>query len=102
MDSEDVRSVSSADIDTVRDFLARHLPQANGALRSSAVCFYTNTPDFHFVVDRHPVDERVVVASACSGHGFKFASVMGEIVADLVRGTTPEFDLSMFRFDREA
>jgi len=48
------------------------------------VCMYTNTPDGHFVIDHLIEDSNVIVASACSGHGFKFASVIGEILADLV------------------
>jgi sarcosine oxidase len=51
------------------------------------VCMFTNTPDDHFVVDLHPEYEQVSFASSCSGHGYKFASVIGEIMADLaVRG----------------
>ena len=48
------------------------------------VCLYTNTPDYHFIVDRHPRRPEVVVAGGFSGHGYKFASVIGEIVTDLV------------------
>jgi sarcosine oxidase len=94
------RSVSQPDLDDIRAFLARHLPTANGELVTSAVCYYTNTPDFHFVLDRHVAHDRVVVASVCSGHGFKFSAVVGEIVADLVEGAKPAFDLSMFRMSR--
>ncbi|HAH49321.1 MAG TPA: N-methyl-L-tryptophan oxidase, partial [Planctomycetaceae bacterium] len=54
-----------------------------------AVCMYTRTPDGHFIVDRHPVNQRVVYGAGFSGHGFKFASVIGEILADLaVTGAT--------------
>jgi glycine/D-amino acid oxidase-like deaminating enzyme len=82
--------------------MERRLPQANGALKASDVCLYTNTPDFHFVVDRHPRHTEVILASVCSGHGFKFAAVMGEIIADLVQDKRPAFDLSMFRMARLA
>ena len=94
--------VGEGDIDDLRGFLRRHLPSLDGSPRSSATCLYTNTPDGHFVVDRHPAHENVVVASVCSGHGFKFAAVVGEIVGDLVQGKTPPFDLSMFRLARLA
>ena len=94
------RHHGDADIADIRGFIARRLPQANGALMASDECLYTNTPDFHFVVDRHPRHAEVIVASVCSGHGFKFAAVMGEIVADLLQGTRPAFDLSMFRLAR--
>ena len=94
------RHHGEADVADLRAFLARRLPQANGALRASEECLYTNTPDFHFLVDRHPRHDEVIVASVCSGHGFKFAPVMGEIIADLVQGKRPAFDLSMFRMAR--
>lgn len=67
----------------VRAFLERHMPAGVGPLRGWKLCMYTRTPDEHFIVDRHPRYPSVVFASACSGHGFKFASVMGEILADL-------------------
>jgi sarcosine oxidase len=74
----------------VRRFIRRHLPLGQGPLRDAKICMYTKTPDGHFIVDRHPRYPRVVFASACSGHGFKFASVMGEVLADLaLTGTTP-------------
>jgi sarcosine oxidase len=94
------RQATDADIADIRDFMDRRLPQANGALNASDVCLYTNTPDFHFLVDRHPRHDEVILASVCSGHGFKFASVVGEIIAELVQGKRPVFDLSMFRMAR--
>jgi sarcosine oxidase len=96
------RHHGDADLAAIRAFMERRLPQANGALKASDVCLYTNTPDFHFVVDRHPRHAEVILASVCSGHGFKFAAVMGEIIADLVQGKRPAFDLSMFRMARLA
>jgi glycine/D-amino acid oxidase-like deaminating enzyme len=96
------RHHGDADLAAIRAFMERRLPQANGALKASDVCLYTNTPDFHFVVDRHPRHTEVILASVCSGHGFKFAAVMGEIIADLVQDKRPAFDLSMFRMARLA
>ena len=96
------RHHGQADIAEIRAFLERRLPQANGALRGREECLYTNTPDFHFLVDRHPRHQEVILASVCSGHGFKFAAVMGEIIAELVQGRRPAFDLSMFRTARLA
>jgi sarcosine oxidase len=62
---------------------------AAGVLVESVSCKYTSTPDHHFVIGRHPDYENVVIASPCSGHGYKFASVIGEILADLaVEGDT--------------
>lgn len=74
----------------LRAQLARRLPEADGGLEGAVTCLYTNTPDEHFLLDRHPAAGNVVVCSACSGHGFKFTSVVGEVVADLVcRGSSP-------------
>jgi glycine/D-amino acid oxidase-like deaminating enzyme len=56
----------------------------------SATCLYTNTPDQHFLIDAHPEHANVVIASACSGHGFKFAPAVGEIVAKMVAGAPNE------------
>jgi sarcosine oxidase len=78
------RSVSAGDEERVRAWLRRRMPLANGARRQAKVCMYTNTRDANFVIDRLADHPNVVVASACSGHGFKFSSVIGEILADLV------------------
>ena len=81
----------------MRGLLRRFLPQADGPLRSATVCLYTNTPDEHFWIDRHPAHPQVIIASPCSGHGFKFSSVIGEILADLATDGKSQFDLSLFR-----
>jgi sarcosine oxidase len=57
---------------------------------------YTRTPDEHFVIGRHPGHGQVVAVSACSGHGFKFAPVVGEIVADLVATGTTAHPIGLF------
>ncbi|NNC89485.1 MAG: N-methyl-L-tryptophan oxidase, partial [Akkermansiaceae bacterium] len=67
----------------LRAVLRDYLPGAAGALLEARTCLYTNSPDHHFVVGRHPRHERVTLAAGFSGHGFKFASVMGEVLADL-------------------
>jgi sarcosine oxidase len=86
----------------IRNFARRHLPDAAGEPLTLGGCIYTDVVDEHFVIDRLPGMDQVVVASPCSGHGYKFASVMGEILADLAMGQAPAFDLSMFRLDRPA
>ena len=78
------RTASARDEERVRSWLRRRMPLANGENRDAKVCMYTNTHDSHFIVDRLVDHPNVVVASACSGHGFKFSSVIGEILADLV------------------
>ena len=65
-------------------------------------CFFTNTPDEHFVIDTLPDLPQVVVASPCSGHGYKFCSVVGEVLADLATSRRPGFDLSLHALDRFA
>ena len=92
------RDVSTAEIDAVRTALRRFVPAADGPPLTSVVCLYTNTPDEHFLIDRHPGEPRVLVASPCSGHGFKFAPVVAEILADLVQDKAPRFDLALFRW----
>lgn len=84
----------------LRDGLARYFPDANGPLLSRKTCIFTNTPDEHFIIDRYPGLPQVILASPCSGHGFKFASAIGEVLADLAMDRDPVFDLSMFRLDR--
>jgi sarcosine oxidase len=91
------RDVAPAEVDAMRGLLRRYLPQADGLLRSATVCLYTNTPDEHFWIDRHPAHPQVLIASPCSGHGFKFSSAVGEILADLATVGKSEFDLSLFR-----
>ncbi|MDQ3696906.1 MAG: N-methyl-L-tryptophan oxidase [Gemmatimonadota bacterium] len=83
-----------------RAILARFLPAANGRVLETAVCLYTNTPDRHFIIDTHPAHAQVVLASPCSGHGFKFASAIGEVLADLALGRGVGFDLRAFRVAR--
>jgi sarcosine oxidase len=78
------RTASARDEERVRAWLWRRMPLANGERLDAKVCMYTNTPDANFIVDRVADHPNVVVASACSGHGFKFSSVIGEILADLV------------------
>jgi len=64
------------------------------------VCMFTNTMDEHFVLDVHPDYPQVCLASPCSGHGFKFSSVVGEIMADLAEKGHTGHDISMHRFGR--
>jgi sarcosine oxidase len=94
------RTVTESDIKAMRALLARYLPAANGAFLRGTVCLYTNTADGHFILDRHPETDRVILASPCSGHGFKFASAIGEVLADLVLDSQSTFDLSLFRLNR--
>ena len=80
--------------------LARYFPEANGPTLSLKVCMFTNTPDEHFIIDALPGMPNVFVAAGFSGHGFKFASVVGEIMADLATRGETNHDISLFRLDR--
>ena len=94
------RTISAEEDAMVRALVERVLPDAAGRQVESRVCLYTNTPDGHFVIDRHPAHDEVTVLSPCSGHGFKFASAIGEIAADLVLDGGCRFDLEPFRLAR--
>jgi sarcosine oxidase len=96
------RSVSTADEAVIRAMLKAHLPDADGALRAARTCLYTMTPDGDFILDRLPESPRIIVASPCSGHGFKFAPVIGEILADLAVTGRTDYDISRFSLKRFA
>jgi sarcosine oxidase len=94
------RVVDEADVAEVRAFLAERIPAADGPLRDACVCPYTNTPDHHFLLDRHPEHPQVWLVSPCSGHGFKFAPAIGELVAGWVESGTAPPELAPFRLRR--
>jgi len=96
------RGEQPADVERVRTFSRSFFPGADGPLRESMVCLYTNTPDLAFVIDVHPAVPGVAFASACSGHGFKFAPVVGEILADLAVTGSTRHDIDRFRASRFA
>jgi sarcosine oxidase len=96
------RTVGDDDIAPVRTLLRRYMPALDGPPIRSTVCIYTDTPDADFLLDWHPHHPSVLLASPCSGHGFKFASVIGELIADLVTTGASRYDLGRFaatRFD---
>jgi sarcosine oxidase len=96
------REVSAADEAMIRAALAAHLPAANGRRLAATTCLYTMTPDGDFILDRLPGHAAIIVASPCSGHGFKFAPVIGEILADLAIAGTTSHDISRFALARFA
>jgi sarcosine oxidase len=73
----------SADLRMLERFIAGRMPKASGPLLSAKTCLYTNSPDHHFIVGRHPNRKNVTIAAGFSGHGFKFATAIGEVLADL-------------------
>lgn len=96
------RTPSPTQVRLLRECLARYLPDANGEPLTVRGCIYTVSPDEGFIIDAVPGVPQAVFASACSGHGFKFASAIGEILADLSTGGRPAFDLSAFSLSRFA
>ena len=93
------RVVDDSEREAIRELARTWLPGL-GRLVDQSVCLYTNTPDSHFVIDRVPDHPAVILASPCSGHGFKFAPVIGEILADLATDRQPAFDLAPFALSR--
>jgi sarcosine oxidase len=95
------RAVAQPDLNALRAALSGVLPRlAAAGVRSSTTCIFTNTPDHDFVIDFHPRHGNVLISSPCSGHGFKFASAIGELQADLLTRGQSSFDLTPFRLDR--
>ena len=95
------RTVNADEVESLRAALRPVLPSlAEARVLESSVCLFTNTPDHDFVVDFHPKHPQVVISSPCSGHGFKFASVLGEVQADLLINGSSRFDISAFSIGR--
>jgi sarcosine oxidase len=96
------RAVDERDLDPLRLLISTYLRGVSGHVTRTLTCMYTNTPDNHFVIDFAPDDERVIVISACSGHGFKFGPVIGDIAADLVVDGGTRRDIAHFSARRFA
>jgi sarcosine oxidase len=94
------RTVTAAEVAALREWVARFVPAAAGEVVSTLTCLYTKSPDEHFVIDRHPGHPGVVVASPCSGHGFKYTPAIGALLADLTLGIEPAHDVGPFALDR--
>ena len=96
------RQPNQADEDVLREAVRTFFPNADGPIMTMASCMFTNSPDEHFIIDRLEPGSPVIVASPCSGHGFKFASVIGEVLADLTINDRTDHDIGLFRLDRFA
>ena len=96
------RAVHDVDVERVRHALDAWMPGAASSFVEGKACMYALTPDRHFVIDRDPADERIVIAGGFSGHGFKFASVVGEIVADLAFDGGTRHPIGFLGLDRFA
>ncbi len=82
------------------DFARTFMPQAAGSVASCRVCLYTKTPDEHFIIDHHPQYPQVIIASCCSGHAFKFSTLLGSILADVAFEGQTNHDIGLFKLSR--
>lgn len=94
------RTVHADEIAEMRAILTRFIPDLAGELSKTSVCMYTNSPDLHFLIDRHPEHPQVVVAAGFSGHGFKFCPVVGEMLAALAATDQAVPPIDLFRWSR--
>jgi sarcosine oxidase len=94
------RDVDATDEAVLREGVRRYFPDADGPTMALKTCLFTNTPDEHFILDRHPDVAEAIVASPCSGHGYKFCSVIGEILADLALEGDTRHDIDLHRLRR--
>lgn len=95
------RTVHAHEVERMyHDFVRKRVAGVLPRCLKSGVCLYTNTPDEHFVIDYHPESDRVIVASPCSGHGFKHSAAIGETLAQLALEEKSSLDISPFTFAR--
>lgn len=95
------RELHPEDEEVLREAIRRYFPDADGATLAMKTCLFTNSPDEQFILDVHPEYPQVSIAAGFSGHGFKFAPVIGEVMADFaLDGGCARWDLSLFRLDR--
>jgi sarcosine oxidase len=83
-----------------RDLVAPYIKGVGATCVKAVTCLYTVTKDFGFVLDRHPKHDRIIIASPCSGHGFKHSAALGEALSDLAVGAPSRFDLRPFALAR--
>jgi N-methyl-L-tryptophan oxidase len=90
----------SPDVSELLSFSGTYFPFVTTKVKRAQTCLYNMTPDEHFIIDRHPLYPHVLLATGFSGHGFKFASAVGEILSELAMGETPIYDLALFSLSR--
>jgi sarcosine oxidase len=94
------RNIHPRDIAAIRSAIEYRIPALNGEVSRAITCMYTMTPDEHFIIDAHPRHPQVSIAAGFSGHGFKFSSVVGEILADLAMTRNTSSDIALFSASR--
>lgn len=88
-------------IEVLQRYIAERFPHLDSTAPFAVTeCLYTNTPDYHFVLDYHPNSRNVIIGTGFSGHGFKFGPTTGDLLASLVVEETPALSLDMFRIAR--
>jgi sarcosine oxidase len=92
--------VDAERLQRLSDYARVTLPATRGEVLQAATCLYTNTPDQHFIIDRLPAHPHVVLAAGFSGHGFKFAILVGRILADLATRGDTRYPLDLFTIKR--
>ena len=93
------KEVYENEIEKMKDILDEYF-HVDAQFNFSDVCMYTNTPDEHFIIDYYPSNKNIIIASPCSGHGFKFSSTIGKILCDMATEQPVQFDISPFKIDR--
>mmetsp|Transcript_28300 Transcript_28300/g.79873 ORF Transcript_28300/g.79873 Transcript_28300/m.79873 type:complete len:219 (-) Transcript_28300:226-882(-) len=91
------RDIHSEDIDLLWSGASSKFTGINKRVHKAAACMFTNTPDENFILDLHPQHPQVVMCSACSGHGYKFASVIGEVLSQLALWGESSHDITLHR-----
>jgi monomeric sarcosine oxidase len=97
---DDARETPEPILEGMREWISQTFPYLHPREIEVVGCLYTNTPDYHFILDKHPAYENVAIGAGFSGHGFKFGPVIGDILAKLVLGQQPPLDLDTFRLNR--
>jgi len=92
--------VDAQRLQRLSDYVRTTLPATNGEVLQAATCLYTNTPDQHFIIDRLSAYPHVVLAAGFSGHGFKFAILVGRILADLATRGNTHYPIDLFTLRR--
>jgi len=95
--ADDVRRTAGPEeVTPLLEFLSERVPALGPEVCAAVPCLYTTTPDEHFVLGFLHGEERVIACSPCSGHGFKFVPVVGEVIADLAGSGGTHLDISLF------
>lgn len=100
IDPDDPRPIDESNLEAIKDFIRRRCPHLTPEPFKTTKCLYTNSPDYHFVIDKHPDLDCIIIATGFSGHGFKFGPVIAKMLAALVLDETPPVPLDLFSVGR--